>query len=104
MLAVRPPPEPPTGRRHRAPAAEARQRKREQIAFVLFFVHFCHRPRLIATECPFKNLKCGNGYACNIIGNHCYGCTAGAGSSCGGSLAETRDSTRGPHHHQGDPS
>jgi hypothetical protein len=22
-----------------------------------------------------------------VTGNHCYGCTAGAGSSCGGSLA-----------------
>jgi len=22
-----------------------------------------------------------------LVGNHCYGCTAGAGSSCGGSLA-----------------
>jgi radical SAM/Cys-rich protein len=24
-----------------------------------------------------------------LVGNHCYGCTAGAGSSCGGSLAES---------------
>jgi hypothetical protein len=23
-----------------------------------------------------------------VTGNHCYGCTAGAGSSCGGTLAD----------------
>jgi hypothetical protein len=26
------------------------------------------------------------------VAEHCYGCTAGAGSSCGGSLAEQAES------------
>ncbi|MCI5147640.1 MAG: DUF3641 domain-containing protein, partial [Candidatus Electrothrix sp. AR3] len=31
-----------------------------------------------------------------VLGNHCYGCTAGAGSSCGGQTLESSCSEQPP--------